>query len=1169
MKRSLYIILLTVLTTFQLFSQINKYGIPMISNYSSQEYDASEQNWAIVQDKRGMMYFGNNEDGILEYDGVSWNKIAIPNRSIIRSLAVDSMGRVYVGGVGDFGYLEPDETGEMRYISLSARLDSADCNFKNVWKTYAVRDKVYFTCVENIFVYSKDTLEVIKIDRPYNFLSFVIGDKIFVGNYMEGLLEYTGDSFQVVNSGEYYARKNIFSVLPSSRDKYIIGTGEYGIYKYDCESGVSYSDQISQYANDYLKEKIIYHSIPMKGKSYIYATLYGGCVVINNIGDIVGLFSKATGLRDETITYIYNNQALSSSQPLWMALNNGIAKAIIYSPIRFFSEESGLKGGVTDIIRFEGTLYVATSLGVFYLEYNEQSLPYFHQIEDISSAWSFADFNPEPDKHMLLVATDGGLLEIKGFKAYHIEDQIVNLNEPEAYRYNSLKEVALSNNDPSKLYLGMETFVILQYKNGKWYQEYKKTNMSSEIRSIVDDDRGNIWLGTTFTGIMRLTIDSGGDTSIVNFSTDDGLPSLRSNFIYNYNDDLLFITEKGFYRFNTDSSRFVPDYSFGKSYLDGTKAIYRFAEDDKGTAWLSLSLNDPDNVKEFIETVSFDENGEPHSDSISFTPLPNLTTEAIYPDRNGIVWIGNSLGIYSFNTKIKKDYRQKYYALIREVELIGLDSVLFNGTYYRKDNNGKMYASLEQPEELKYELYYEYRNMVFHFAAPFFENEEALVFSYFLDGYDDHWSAWSPESKATFTNLNEGDYVFKVKARNIYGVESEVGTYEFSINPPWYRTILAYIIYGILALLVIYIIVKIYTRRLEQEKIRLEGIVKERTAEVVKQKEDIEKKNEILEVQKEEIQTQAENLREANELIMAKNDTLKQQKEEIEHINKELTDSIYYAERIQKAILPNEEFTNTIFGEHFILFKPKDIVSGDFYWATKVKDYVLATAADCTGHGVPGAFMSMLGVAALNEIVSKEEILDSSQVINELRSYIIKQLHQKGVAGEAKDGMDLALSVINEKTNTLQFTGANNPLYFIRKKESGAKLKIKVNNEIIEVEPSLDNEEYNLYEIKGDKMPVAIYIVMDSFSVTEIELQEEDRFYMFSDGFADQFGGPKGKKFKYKPFKRLILENLHKTMNEQKQILDDAIEAWKAHTDPVTDKNFEQVDDIVVFGIKI
>lgn len=278
---------------------------------------------------------------------------------------------------------------------------------------------------------------------------------------------------------------------------------------------------------------------------------------------------------------------------------------------------------------------------------------------------------------------------------------------------------------------------------------------------------------------------------------------------------------------------------------------------------------------------------------------------------------------------------------------------------------------------------------------------------------------------------------------------------------------------------------------------------------------------------------------------------LTEQKQQIETQRDEITDSIKYAKRIQTAILPPGDYINSIMPPRFILFKPKDIVSGDFYWVTEKNGKIIAVAADCTGHGVPGAFMSMLGVTFLNDIVKKEGIVRANEILDNLKGFVIKSLRQTGKEGESKDGMDIALCVLDKKANTIEYSGANNPLYIISDKpvENGDTI--------------LESGKFVLTEFKPDKMPIGIHYSEKNMEFTNhvIQLQKGDSIYLFSDGFPDQFGGEKGKKFKYKPFKQLLLDNCCKSMEEQKVILEETFSNWKG--------DFEQIDDVLVIGMKI
>ena len=263
---------------------------------------------------------------------------------------------------------------------------------------------------------------------------------------------------------------------------------------------------------------------------------------------------------------------------------------------------------------------------------------------------------------------------------------------------------------------------------------------------------------------------------------------------------------------------------------------------------------------------------------------------------------------------------------------------------------------------------------------------------------------------------------------------------------------------------------------------------------------------------------------------------LLKQKDEISRQKKEIIESLEYACLIQTALLPQPSLLQKTFHDSFILYLPKDIISGDFYWISEKQECILFAAVDCTGHGVPGALMSILGITSLNEIVSEIDNLKANRILNQLREKIMKSLHQTGQGGESKDGMDISFCIFNRKTKELQYSGANNPLYYIRKNI--------------------------LYEIKPDKMPIGVSGIEEkSFRNNFVKMKKGDVLYTFSDGFPDQFGGPRGKKFKYKPFKDLLLEIHNKNMKEQKEILLSAFNDWK--------KDFEQVDDILIIGIRI
>ncbi|MEN8156570.1 MAG: SpoIIE family protein phosphatase, partial [Bacteroidota bacterium] len=393
---------------------------------------------------------------------------------------------------------------------------------------------------------------------------------------------------------------------------------------------------------------------------------------------------------------------------------------------------------------------------------------------------------------------------------------------------------------------------------------------------------------------------------------------------------------------------------------------------------------------------------------------------------------------------------------------------------------------------------YNRNSLVFSFTGIHTTIPAQNSFSYYLEGYDEEWSLPGNDRKVSYTNLANGDYLFRVKAYNLDGVASEEASFAFTIKLPFWKTVW-FIIFELLAgLSLIYGIIKYRERQLVREKRILETKVKVRTREIEEQKEEIET-----------------------------------QRDEITVKNREITDSIHYAKHIQNAVLPGKLSLEKALPEHFILFKPRDIVSGDFYWVEEKSDRIIVCAADCTGHGVPGAFMSMLGLTFLNEIVNKDEILKAGEILDRLRIYIINALSHRDI--QARDGMDLSLIVIDKKLGIMDFSGAYNPLLLVR-----------------------DGE---LIEYKGDKMPIGKHEGEElPYTSHKIELRPDDMIYLFSDGFPDQFGGPKGGKYKARPFKKLLLEISKDTMDKQETRLEIELKSWMG--------GIEQIDDILVMGIR-
>jgi serine phosphatase RsbU (regulator of sigma subunit) len=432
------------------------------------------------------------------------------------------------------------------------------------------------------------------------------------------------------------------------------------------------------------------------------------------------------------------------------------------------------------------------------------------------------------------------------------------------------------------------------------------------------------------------------------------------------------------------------------------------------------------------------------------------------------------------------------------------------------ENYGKDGATIKRLDG-KEELVLSYKDYAFniYFSALEYTNPSKNRFAYMIEGITDQWIDIGARRFVAFSNLREGNYIFRVKAANNDGVWNETGAeIKIIITPPWYRTMIAWILYVVFFIVFIFLFIRLRERKLIAERENLEHKVQERTAEIQQQKEEIE-------AQRDEIELHKIHIEKHRDLLIVQ--------------NKQITDSIQYAKRIQTAVLPSSKIIEEYLPDNFIFFKPRDIVSGDFYFIKKVDSTLIMAAIDCTGHGVPGAFMSMLGMTLLNEIVSRKEITRPNQALEELRKHVKEALKQTGEDNEQKDGMDLAFCAIELSTNMLQFAGAHNPVWIFHEKI--------------------------LIELPADHMPIGIYQKERPFTNQQLQLYKGDIIYLFTDGFMSQFGGPKDEKFKTHRFRKL-LTNIHTLpMDKQKDILEKKFDEWKG--------SLNQIDDVLVIGIQI
>ncbi|OFX21554.1 MAG: hypothetical protein A2033_06485, partial [Bacteroidetes bacterium GWA2_31_9] len=938
-----------------------------IQNFSQKDYGDSchAQNWSVVQDDRGIMYFGNN-NRVLEYDGETWNSIRITaNSSFITSLAVGNE-QIFVGANGEFGYLSHDKKGKSNYNSLSSNLEEEYKFFGNIWKTFSYNDGAVFFSQEALFIYNNNKVEVItpsSFDPDSSFhLAFKVNDEIYVRQRGLGLLKLKDKALELIPNSEIFKDFGVFGMVEgNNKNEIFIATQEDGFYIFD--KSTSQFKKLESANEEELTLAKIFGAIKLSDGNVALNTALSGVIIINEKCEILYNINSSTGLKDNDIKQLFE----SSDHNLWLASNSCISKINYSSKISIFNSNSGIIGRINSIEFYNDLLFVGTSSGLFIENKTENnSGKYFKPINELSkNITSIKKFNNE-----LIIASPDGLYSYSGNSLKQIDKQ------------NS-QSICL-NEKLNQLYVaGTDGFSVFQ-KTGDWLPKTRVKDLSLNSTTIAINQKNQteteLWVGTYNDGVYRITLKA--DFSVVYdkfFGNQDGLDNGWVMPFAN-NGNVIFATLSGLLNYNEESSENKSNHGFfeGSDLFNLNNSTITILNEYESNYLCCI-----DGKVCLIEKS----NGQKNFADFESVNLGNIN--ALLKISDNKIAVGGDDGLNIVRLDWKTDTNIAPIANIRKI-VTNNDSIIFADFSILQMEQASQ-QQMEQASSLA--LYSELLKLNFdnntiriNFSTIYKDNDLTTKYFYKLTGYDDDWTELKNQSFVDYKKLSEGDYEFNLKCSDSHNHESEVKTLKFKILPPWYRTVYAYIAYLLILIVLMIVSARLYSHQLKLKNIRLEQIVQERTAEIQKQ-----------------------------------NVEIAHQRDELSEQKREITDSIKYAKRIQSVILPVADILKEDFEGHFILFRPKDIVSGDFYWLTKIKDTVIVTVADCTGHGVPGAFMSMLGISFLNEIVRKKEITQANLILNNLRLEVISALKQKGEAGEQKDGMDMSLVVIKNQESNSKF----------------------------------------------------------------------------------------------------------------------------------------------------
>lgn len=779
-------------------------GLPFITNYAPKHYNAPPQTFAVIEEGRGFMYFGI-QNGILEYDGVKWRKVIFKNiPPIVRTLARDKNGVIYYGAVGDFGYLTQDSVGQTIAVSYRDYIPLQFQNFYDLWTIYVNGTDIYFQSREYIFRVNEKKEIKTWIPTTKFMYAFLLDEQYYVHEQGIGLLQLVKDSLQLIPGSEFLGQERTQVMLPyrppsssanpSAPKQYLVGMFYSGIFIFDGKNFKPFKTE----ADALIKAATLYKGALLPDGNYVLSTTGKGLVTLSPDGRILQVINRDVGLQDESVYAVYSD----SRGILWLGLDNGISRVETNSPLTQFTNQSGINTSTLSIERFNGDLYLGTTNGLLKLNSNTG------QFNEISQVPPNQTFSLLKDGNTLLVPNDG---------LFAIRDGKVSLLRPSIGGDMQLSGLFLSKNHPDIL-LGGATFGVAVYlrdkKTGSWKFNGYVPNLDDQFWTFTDNKDGTFWAGTQSGSVylIKPVYGASGQPDVSQFTyekfgEEHGLRRSLGTVVHLKGENY-FVGDSSLFRFDEKQRRFYPDTSFGNFPKGGGNAEFDVQEDNKGRVWMRFG-------KETILATP-QPGGKYKIDKTFLLPVSERTFARIYPESNGITWICTSDGLIRYDENRHKDYDQPFTTWIRNISA----------------GKTRLNSAMVDNSEHKSSISYHDNTMRFEYAAPFFEQEEKMLYQTWLEGFESDWSDFDNNYYKEYTNLPVGKYSFHVRAKNIYQKTSNESVYSFSIMPPWYASWWAYTLYAIAALALIGFIVRYRTRQLKAKHKELEKTVALRTAEL-------------------------------------------------------------------------------------------------------------------------------------------------------------------------------------------------------------------------------------------------------------------------------------------------------------------------------------------------
>ena len=865
----------------------NTIGIPQIINFNKNDFRAGTQTWDIDQDSKGRMYFANNE-GLLTYDGTFWKLHPLPNKTIMRSIAIDKNGIIYAGGQGEMGYFVPNERGFLKYISLTPLLPAKERSFADIWEIEIIGESVFFRASERMIMELRN--KAISFHPPISGWQFMkkMGTILYAQDQKNGLYIYKNNAWRLAANNQLLSGSIISGMIQTGKESSLILT-------YDRKSLTLRRDSLFNNsgfelpASDFNFSKVTEIN---KGE-FIAATTTDGCLIMKNDGKFVQKISRKEGLQNNNVISVF----LDRDKNLWAGLNNGISFIAYNSAIKYITPNKENEAAGFSAKIFNNKLFIGSSDGCYSAELSPQNkdLSFLRSNFSLVGNSSGQVWRLEEVNQHLLMGHNNGCFDIIG-------NQAKLISRDAGWTFLPTSPVPPAQNILTGTYSGLK---MLTFNNGQFSDKGNLEGLYESLRFLTADSEGNIWASHPYRGIYKISISADGKKYITRLFTEkDGLPSTLDNHVYKIKNRVIFGTNAGAYEFDAPTSRFIPS-NFLQPII-GKNEVRYMNEDGQGNIWFCSGKK--------IGVIDFAE-GNSIPKPFYFSEITGQILsgfENIYAFDKSNIFIGSEKGVIHLNYEKYKANKLTLNMMLGNVRAIGkTDSTIFGGYF----NDG---SATETTNKIipSIGLVSNFNAFHFEYSSPSFGVQKNIEYSYRLDGYEKNWSNWSNKTEKEYTNLSAGSYVFHVKAHDNLGNESDEIKYNFSIQSPWYKSIWAYIFY----LIIIALGIRKYGDWQKKKLLRQKSIYekKQRQMSVEHQlemeqneKEIIRLKNEKLEA---EIMLKTKELVDTSMQLVERSDALSKVKEELQKLykntneNHDIKKTIHLLNDIEKNSASWEKF---------------------------------------------------------------------------------------------------------------------------------------------------------------------------------------------------------------------------------------------------------------------